>query len=414
MRVLVFGGTTEGRELSGLLAGAGIDATLSVATGYGRETAGNNGARVIEGKLDYEGMVDLLKGGRFDCVVDATHPYAAEATLNASSACRAAGVRYIRLARRESAKFPGVEYVGDAGGAAQTLVGSHGNILLTIGSRDLERFTEIENYRNRVFVRILPFAESLSKAVGLGFPGSNIICMQGPFNEEMNVATLRMVNAETLVTKDSGETGGFEAKVRAARALGCRVVVVSRSTEGEGLTFDETLGFFGVGKPEENKSIKNISDCKNKSFFPLFTDVRGKKALIIGGGAVAERRVKTLVPFGADITVISPAVTDSIRLAASDGPIRLIEKKYERGDIKRLAPFMAVAATNDGNANREAAEEAKSLGIPVSVADNAKDCTFRFPAIAENAKTIAGIISKDDDHAGLKRTAAQIREFLNK
>jgi len=150
-----------------------------------------------------------------------------------------------------------------------------------------------------------------------------------------------------------------------------------------------------------------------KSFFPLFIDLHGKKALIAGGGKIAERRIKVLLDFGADITVISPEVGEYIKNTASSGTIHLQKRKYQEGDVSDLAPFLVIAATDDRKANHQIAMEAKSLDIPVSAADCREECTFYFPAIADNGSFIAGLVSKNGDHAGVKQMTAKVKEIIN-
>jgi siroheme synthase-like protein len=151
-----------------------------------------------------------------------------------------------------------------------------------------------------------------------------------------------------------------------------------------------------------------------KTLFPLFIDLSGKKVLIIGGGNVAERRVKALASFGADVTVISPIITEYIEHASTSNLIHLLRRRYEDGDIAAVNPFLVIAATNDRQVNHNIMTKTKKLNIHVSVADCRDDSTFYFPAIAENEDYIAGLISKNGDHAGLKQTAQKVREVINK
>jgi len=152
---------------------------------------------------------------------------------------------------------------------------------------------------------------------------------------------------------------------------------------------------------------------ERKTFFPLFVDMNGRKALIVGGGNVAERRVKILASFGADITVISPEVTEYIERASSSNTVRLLKRKYKMGDIAVVNPFLVVAATDGRQVNHNIMTEAQKLKIHVSVADCREECTFFFPAIAENEDYVAGLVSKDGNHSGVKRTAEKIRRVLN-
>ena len=138
----------------------------------------------------------------------------------------------------------------------------------------------------------------------------------------------------------------------------------------------------------------------------------GRKALVAGGGKVAGRRIKVLLDFGADIIVISPETTEYIERTASQGMIRLLKRKYTKGDVTALTPFLVIAATSDRRINQQIALEARNLNIHVSVADCREECTCYFPAIADNGAYIAGLISKDGNHAGVKQMAEKIRETL--
>jgi len=246
MKVLIFGGTTEGRELSRALINSGIDVTLSVTTEYGRETVIKDidrtqidPAMILSDKLDKDDMIKLLRHSDHDYVIDATHPYAAAATKNIRPACEATGKTYYRLKRPESATTPGIEYVPDAAAAVKTLNKSEKKALLTTGSKDLELFSHVKDYRHRLFIRILPMPDSLIKVLDLGYQGSNIICMQGPFSKEMNMEIMKKTGVKILVTKDSGDIGGFGAKISAALSLGCEVIVIKQPAQEEGYTYEE-------------------------------------------------------------------------------------------------------------------------------------------------------------------------------
>ncbi|MCL2883656.1 MAG: precorrin-6A reductase [Coriobacteriia bacterium] len=248
MRVMIFGGTSEGRSLFAELAGLGLDVTLSVATDYGRAVAIEHepapdrpNAQIISARLSAAQMADLFASQAFDYVVDATHPYAAEVTANIQGACQASGRRYLRLKRPESPPTEGVAYVASAAEAVGLLNQNSQKALLTVGSKDLEAFTQVNGYHERLYVRILPMPESLAKALRLGYSASQVICMQGPFSKEMNVATLQMTGAKTLVTKESGDAGGFAAKVSAAQKADVQVIVVARPLHEEGYSPQELV-----------------------------------------------------------------------------------------------------------------------------------------------------------------------------
>lgn len=230
MNVLLFGGTTEGRLLSRDLADAGMRVTVSVATEYGREKEQSQpGVTVVTGRRGPEEITSMLTG--FDCCVDATHPYAVQASADIRSACAAAGVPVFRLERARSAIPADAVTAASAAEACAFLRTTAGTVLLTTGIKELPDFSALPP--ERVVLRTLPTPDNVRAALAAGLPHKNIIAMEGPFSEELNEAVLRQWNIKWLVTKDGGTVGGFPEKVRAAAETGAGLVVI-RSPEGHG------------------------------------------------------------------------------------------------------------------------------------------------------------------------------------
>ena len=233
MKFVVFSGTTEGRRLSSLLAEAGAEVTVCVATEYGSEAQGCvPGVTILQGPMSPEQKQSLLQGAAL--CVDATHPYAAHVSSSIRNACREAGVSLVRLLRRpcdpgDALCFP------DADAAARWLAEQDGNILLTTGAKEISSFSGLDP--SRLFPRILPTHQSLSACEAVGIPHRNIIAMQGPFTTELNLATLRQYMIRFLVTKDGGNPGGFPEKAEAAHAAGAVLIVLERPAES-GEDFD--------------------------------------------------------------------------------------------------------------------------------------------------------------------------------
>lgn len=238
-KLCVFAGTTEGREIIELLEGQPVAVTACVATEYGEALLTPfEGLTVSRGRLEEEEMEALFRREAFDLVVDATHPYAIQVTENIVGACRVSGVEYLRLLRGGGSAAPeGAVCVPDIGAAVAFLAGTEGNILLTTGSKELEKYAALPDFARRVYARVLPMAASLEACRGAGLGPERIIAMQGPFSREMNAALLRAVSAKYMVTKDTGETGGFGEKAAAAREAGAVLVVVGRPDQRPGLDF---------------------------------------------------------------------------------------------------------------------------------------------------------------------------------
>lgn len=227
--ILVLAGTREGREVVELLRRHGRRVLASVVSAYGGELV--DAERLQVGPLDQAGMEELLRREAVRGVVDATHPYAREASRNARAACRAAGVPYLRL-ERPPADLPGtgeVYPVADYPAAAELASSFGSTVFLTTGSRHLAVFLEAARPRGvRVVARVLPEAEVLAECRRLGLTPADLIAMQGPFTIELNLALFRHYQAAVVVSKESGAAGGFPEKAAAAAELGVPLVVIRR------------------------------------------------------------------------------------------------------------------------------------------------------------------------------------------
>ena len=242
-RALLFAGTTEGRRIAEGCREKDIELTVSVATAYGEtliDPAQN--VHVVSGRKDADGIAALLRDTGAELVIDATHPYAAEVTKTLKAVCAQAGVDYLRVLRREDHEdLTGCVWVDDTQGAVDYLNGTEGKVLLTVGSKELPAYTAVTDWQTRLFARVLPLPASAEQAFSLGFEGSHLICMQGPFSQEINEAMLRMLDVRYLITKDTGAAGGFAEKLRAARVCGVTSIVIRRPTQEEGVTVVECL-----------------------------------------------------------------------------------------------------------------------------------------------------------------------------
>lgn len=237
MRVVIFSGTTEGRELSAETASMGAETVVCVATEYGKLMQEHvPGTHTLSGRMDAGEMAKVLTG--VDLCIDATHPYAREASRNIRKAAGTANVPYRRLLRRESKLPPDCILVDSAADAARFLQGTKGNILLTTGAKELTAFSTVE--RQRLVPRVLPVQESLAACEGMEIPRGNIIAMQGPFSCELNTALIHQFSIQWLVTKDGGAAGGFGEKAEAAQQTGARLVVIRRPKE-DGESYETIL-----------------------------------------------------------------------------------------------------------------------------------------------------------------------------
>ena len=235
--IVVFGGTVEGRMFAEAFCNTGLELHICVATEYGASLLPVcPNIKIHTGRMDAAGMVRFFTETGPEYCLDATHPYATAVTENILCACQKSSVPYIRVLREEGGLIKNEEdtafiYQDSIEDAAVFLNGTKGNILITTGSKGLEKYTVIEDYKNRCFARVLPVPSVLDKCRELGFEGKNLIGMQGPFGEEFNYWMMKHINASYLVTKNSGREGGFPEKCKAALRAGVRILVIERERE---------------------------------------------------------------------------------------------------------------------------------------------------------------------------------------
>lgn len=237
-KILIFGGTTEGRCLAEELSKLDFDVTVSVATEYGYSLMDEH-IKTIYGRMDSEEMAAFFIKENFDIIIDATHPYAIIATEHIKKASENTGKRYMRLLREKS-NTEGLISVKDTKEAIEVINQNEGNVLLSTGSKDLEIYTGVSDFSERIYPRVLPMVEAIEACDRLGYKKSNIIAMQGPFSKEINIALFRQFHIKILVTKDSGKVGGFMEKIEAARECNILSIVIKRSEE-EGIGFKELV-----------------------------------------------------------------------------------------------------------------------------------------------------------------------------
>ena len=233
MKIILFGGTTEGRVLTQRLSGLGHDVTVSVATPVGAE--GLEGASIRVGRLEGQAMTDLIRG--HGLCIDAAHPYAQLVRENIRAACQKTGVPLRRVSRPKSEAAGCVE-VETSREAADYLADTEGNILLTTGAKELSAFRALDSAR--LYARVLPTHESLAACEAIGLPHRNILALWGPFSRELNAALLGQYAIRWLVTKDGGSAGGFPEKIQAARQTETKVLVIRRPADF-GMTVEALL-----------------------------------------------------------------------------------------------------------------------------------------------------------------------------
>lgn len=253
-RILIFSGTTEGRTLAEGLAASQIPCKVCVATEYGREVMEEGGCVSLHtGRLSREEMAEMMCEEEFLAVVDATHPFAVEVSENIRDSAAKAQLPYLRLQREtgDASLAEGIFFVKSQEECCRLLSCMEGKILLTTGSKELHRYCRDQALRERLFVRVLPGEESIRICREQGILGRQVIAMQGPFSKELNEALLKQFDIRCLVTKESGETGGYPEKLEAAAALKIPVIVIENP--------ESRAGTAGMSLQEVGKALETLT-----------------------------------------------------------------------------------------------------------------------------------------------------------
>ena len=147
-----------------------------------------------------------------------------------------------------------------------------------------------------------------------------------------------------------------------------------------------------------------------KPYFPLFIDISQKSIVVVGGGRIAERRVKTLLQFAEDIQVISPKLTEELRCLAESRRIEWIQKRYMPGQL--AGAFFVLAATDDAACNEQIVTDCRKLRILVNTSHRKELCDFYFPAVVVRKNVVAGITASGDSHAQARDARIQVEKAL--
>ena len=254
--ILVFGGTSEGRELAEWLSARGRCRVVACsATEYGGElVSGLPGVEVLVGPLDADAKERLVTRHDFACIVDATHPFATHVTESLAALAQAHSLPLLRVVREEGDDITQGEeivQVASVQEAARYVAHCEGRVLTTTGTKDLATYVDaMPDFAERLYVRVLPVPDSIANARDLGISAGHIVAMHGPFSVEFNCALMRELCIDVMVTKASGVAGGFPEKIEAAARCGVQAVVIGRPTEEEGLSVaaikEELVARYGV------------------------------------------------------------------------------------------------------------------------------------------------------------------------
>ena len=141
-------------------------------------------------------------------------------------------------------------------------------------------------------------------------------------------------------------------------------------------------------------------------YYPAFIDLKNKKAVVVGGGKVAERKVRMLVKAGASVKVISPDITDEISKLTEKGVISHMKRNYRKGDLK--GAFIVIAGTSSAEANARIARDAACL---VNVVDVPSRGNYIVPSVVTRGPLSIAISSEGASPAVSKAIRKELEKM---
>ncbi len=151
---------------------------------------------------------------------------------------------------------------------------------------------------------------------------------------------------------------------------------------------------------------------EKKPYFPMFVDLNDKKVLVVGAGTIAKRRIRMMMDFAQDVTVLAPEVNPELRSLEEEGRIHILRKKYEREDLYGMD--LVIAASTDSKVNHDIYAACKCLGILVNVCSDKTKCDFFFPRVVQEDKVVVGISSGGRDPKAARKLEEKLLGSLGR
>ncbi len=151
-------------------------------------------------------------------------------------------------------------------------------------------------------------------------------------------------------------------------------------------------------------------ESEKRRLFPIFIDISGKKVLVVGAGTIASRRIKTLLQFGPNVTVVAMECTPQIERWSNEQRVQLFERAFCEADLDGAE--LVIAATDNDNLNQQIYRECQNRHILVNVSSDQKLCDFHFPGVVLQEEITVGINASGQNHRKAKQARMAIEQCL--
>lgn len=225
--ILILGGTKDSRFIAKRIIENNLKAVITTTTDYGASLLPDHPLLIKKvGRYNQADLEALIKEYSVNLIIDGTHPYAENISRNIIEVSKRLDMDLYRYERPREKNLHG-KYFDTYDEMINALKEKDGNILLTIGSKDLEYWSEALAI-NRLIIRVLPMASVIEKCERLGFSPHQIIAVQGPFSKAFNQMIIKNYEIKYLITKDTGAIGGFNDKIYSAAEANIETFIKKR------------------------------------------------------------------------------------------------------------------------------------------------------------------------------------------
>jgi siroheme synthase-like protein len=145
-------------------------------------------------------------------------------------------------------------------------------------------------------------------------------------------------------------------------------------------------------------------------YYPVFLEMKERSCVVVGGGAVAERKVDGLLAADARVTVVSPELTPSLAALKEEGRLQHVARTYREGDLEGYE--VAVVATDDGSVNAAVAREGRERRVWVNAVDDPPNCDFILPSVIRRGDVVIAVSTGGASPALARRLREELEAFL--
>jgi precorrin-2 dehydrogenase/sirohydrochlorin ferrochelatase len=154
--------------------------------------------------------------------------------------------------------------------------------------------------------------------------------------------------------------------------------------------------------------MKDPENLKSMPYYPILVDLQGKDVLVIGGGTVAQRKIETLLEYGAVVKLISRQLTPTLNRYLEKGKIKFLDEEFRENYLDGI--FMVVASTDDASLNHRISQEASKKGLLINAVDQPSDCNFIVPAILRRGDLLIAVSTSGKSPALAKKVRVDLED----